>query len=208
MLTQLSVIDFLNKTAGSEPVPGGGSISALNGAIAASLSEMVARLTIGRKKYAEFEGRMKDLLALINPLGVELVADVDRDSEAYNRVFEAYKLPKDTDEEKAERRDAIQRETKFAAEVPMQVARRVVSMLPYIEEIARSGNQNAVTDAAVAVMCARTAVIGALLNVRINLSSIDDNDFVSRMSEEIADLEAEAFDVEARVLDYVKNVLA
>lgn len=208
MLTQLSVIDFLNKTAGNDPVPGGGSISALNGAIAASLSEMVARLTIGRKKYAEFEGRMKDLLALINPVGSELVADVDRDSEAYNRVFEAYKLPKDTDEEKAERRDAIQRETKFAAKVPMQVARRVVSILPYIEEIARCGNQNAVTDAAVAVMCARTAVIGALLNVRINLSSIDDNDFVSRMSEEIADLEAEAFDVEARVLDYVKNVLA
>ena len=94
--------------------------------------------------------------------------------QAYDRVFSAFKLPKETDEEKAIRSEAIQKETKYAAQVPMEVARTVHSILPMIDVVARKGNSNAVTDACVSMMCARTAILGALLNVRINLTSIKD----------------------------------
>ena len=181
-LKSLSVKEFIDKVTGNDPVPGGGSVSALNGSLAASLAAMVANLTVGRKKYA----------------------DVDRDAEAYDRVFAAFKLPKETDEEKAVRKEAIQRETKYAAEVPMEVARTASALMPLIDAAARRGNSNAVTDATVAMMCARTAVIGALLNVRINLTSITDEAFVKTMTEEADRLEAVAVEAEHKLLEYVK----
>lgn len=99
MLTELTVKGFLAETAGEAPVPGGGSISALNGAIAASLCQMVANLTIGKKKYAECEAEMKEIAAKAASIAQELVLDVDRDSDAYDKVFAAFKLPKETDEQ-------------------------------------------------------------------------------------------------------------
>lgn len=204
-LANLTVKGFLEITAGSDPVPGGGSISALNGAIAAALSEMVANLTIGRKKYVDVDALMQELAPKFKALQAKMIADIDRDSEAYNRVFAAFKLPKETDEEKAVRRDAIQRETKFAAQVPMEVARAVAEILPSIAEVAHKGNQNAVTDATVAMMCARNAVLGALLNVRINLTSINDQDFVKQMADEANLLEQKAIAAEAEILQYVKE---
>lgn len=204
-LANLTVKGFLEITAGSDPVPGGGSISALNGAIAAALSEMVANLTIGRKKYVDVDALMQELAPKFKALQTKMIADIDRDSEAYNRVFAAFKLPKETDEEKAVRRDAIQRETKFAAQVPMEVARAVAEILPSIAEVAHKGNQNAVTDATVAMMCARNAVLGALLNVRINLTSINDQDFVKQMADEANLLEQKAIAAEAEILQYVKE---
>ena len=145
-LADLTVKGFLDKTASNEPVPGGGSISALNGAIASALAEMVANLTIGRKKYVEVEDIMKELAPKFDALRERMVQDIDRDSDAYNRVFDAFKLPKETDEEKELRKQAIQRETIYAAQVPMEVARAVAGILPAIATVARKGNQNAVTD--------------------------------------------------------------
>lgn len=207
MLANLTVKEFLDKVAGSDPVPGGGSISALNGAIAASLAQMVANLTIGRKKYEEVEQIMKELAIKFEPLRQQLTADIDRDSDAYDRVFTAFKLPKETDEEKAARTAAIQKETKYAAEVPMEVARATYSILPLIDTVARKGNQNAVTDACVAMMCARTAVLGALFNVRINLSSIKDEAFVKAMTQEADKIEKETTRQEQELLTYAKNEL-
>ncbi len=207
MLTELTIKDFLAKTAGNDPVPGGGSISALNGAIAASLAEMVTGLTIGRKKHADCEDEMKELATRFAEVGKELVADVDLDSNAYNRVFAAFKLPKETDEEKAIRNQAIQDETKYAAEVPMSVARKTCALLPLIVEVVHKGNQNAVTDACVATMCARTAILGALMNVRINLSSIKDEAYVQRMEVEAKELENTAIETEQKVLNHLKNIL-
>lgn len=208
MLTALTIKDFLAKTAGNDPVPGGGSISALNGALAAALAEMVAGLTIGRKKYAEYEEEMKSLAAHFEQIRRQLVEDVDRDSDAYNRVFAAFKLPKDTDEEKAARNTAIQNETKHAAEVPMDVARKVCAILPLLEQIVHKGNQNAVTDGCVATMCARTAILGALMNVRINLSSIQDASYVSHMEAEAKELERKAIETEQQVLNHLKHLIA
>ena len=205
ILTDLTVKGFLAETAGQEPVPGGGSISALNGSIAAALAEMVANLTIGKKKYVEVEAEMQTIAAEAAAIQKELVLDIDRDSDAYNKVFAAFKLPKETDEEKAVRSAQIQEMTKYAASVPMEVARRVHGLLPLIEAVVAKGNQNAITDGCVAMMCARTAIIGALLNVRINLTSIKDEDFVRTHTEEANAIEADAVRREAEVLAITKK---
>ena len=207
MLTELTIKDFISKVISNDPVPGGGSVSALNGALAAALSAMVANLTIGRKKYAEVNDIMVELSSRFEKLSSRLIEDVDRDSDAYNRVFAAFKMPKDTDEEKQVRSEAIQRETKYAAQVPMEVARAVYEVLPQIDAIAQKGNSNAVTDACVSMMCARTAILGALLNVRINLSSIKDEAFVNAMREEADTIEAHTILQEQALLDYAKTIL-
>jgi putative formiminotransferase-cyclodeaminase/formiminotetrahydrofolate cyclodeaminase len=205
MLTELTVKGLLAETAGDAPVPGGGSISALNGAIAAALAEMVANLTIGKKKYADVQDEMVEIAKSVAALQKELVLDVDRDSEAYDGVSQAFKLPKETDEEKAIRSAAIQENTKKAALVPMEVARRASTLLPSIEAVVARGNQNAVTDGCVAMMCARVAVVGALFNVRINLTSIKDEEFVARLREEADRLEADVLAREAAVIAHTKK---
>ena len=207
MLTELTIKDFISKVISNDPVPGGGSVSALNGALAAALSAMVANLTVGRKKYAEVNDLMQELSTRFEKLSQKLIEDVDRDSDAYNRVFAAFKLPKETDEEKQFRSEAIQQETKYAAQVPMEVARAVYEVLPQIDAIAQKGNSNAVTDACVSMMCARTAILGALLNVRINLTSIKDEAFVNAMREEADTIEAHTILQEQALLDYAKTIL-
>lgn len=207
MLADLTIKDFLATTASSAPVPGGGSISALNGAIASALTEMVANLTIGKKKYVEVEGQMKTIAIEAASFRKHLVTYIDRDSEAYDRVFAAFKLPKETEEQIAERNRVIQEATKEAARVPMLVAEEVASVMETIIYVAHKGNRNAVTDACVAMMTARTCVLGALLNVRINLSSISDEVFVKRMTENADHLESEAIRIEKKLLDWVKTVL-
>ena len=190
MLTDLTVKDFLNKVAGSDPVPGGGSIAALNGALASALAAMVANLTIGKKKYAEVQ---EDMQAI--------------DSDAYDRVFACFKMPKETDEEKAARSAAIQEATKYAAQVPLEVARRACALMPRVAEVALKGNQNAVTDACVAMMSARNAVLAAVLNVRINLSSLKDTELVTRLQAEADGLEQQACQQEQALLNKVKALL-
>jgi formiminotetrahydrofolate cyclodeaminase len=207
MLTELTIKEFINKVISNDPVPGGGSVSALNGALAAALSAMVANLTIGRKKYVEVNDLMVELSARFEKLSQKLIEDVDRDSDAYNRVFAAFKMPKETDEEKQARSEAIQRETKYAAQVPMEVARAVYAVLPQIDAVAQKGNSNAVTDACVSMMCARTAILGALLNVRINLTSIKDEAFVTAMREEADTIETHTILQEQALLEYAKTIL-
>ena len=207
MLTELTIKEFINKVISNDPVPGGGSVSALNGALAAALSAMVANLTVCRKKYAEVNDIMEELSSRFEKLSSRLIEDVDRDSDAYNRVFAAFKMPKETDEEKAIRSEAIQRETKYAAQVPMEVARAVYEVLPMIDTVAQKGNSNAVTDACVSMMCARTAILGALLNVRINLTSIKDEAFVNAMREEADTIEAHTTLQEQALLEYAKTIL-
>lgn len=207
MLVDLTVKEFIAKVAGSDPVPGGGSISALNAALAASLSNMVTNLTIGRKKYAEKEEQMTQLAEVMQKAIPDFLADVDKDSDAYNQVFAAFKLPKETDEEKAARSEAIQAGTRVAIDVPLEVARKAFGIMDSISEIAIHGNQNAVTDACVAMMSARTAVLGACLNVRINFSSLKDTAYVEQVSAEIEKLEKEALIKELSLYEKVKELL-
>lgn len=207
MLVDLKVTDFLNKVAGSDPVPGGGSVAALNGAIASALAAMVAGLTIGKKGYEDTAEIMKHIQTLALTQKTGFVADIDRDSETYNKVFDCFKLPKNTDEEKNIRSAAIQEATKFAALVPMQVARNAYELMGIIADVAKLGNRNAVTDACVAMMSARSAVLGALMNVRINLGSLKDRTFVEQLQSEADELERKACTKEKELLDAINQDL-
>ena len=207
MLAELTVKEFLDKVAGSDPVPGGGSVAALNGAVASALIAMVAGLTIGKKGYEEHEELMKHISRLSIRQQEVFVEYIDRDSEAYDHVFGCFKLPKSTDEEKAARSAAIQEATRFAALVPMQVARNACELMEIIADVARLGNQNAITDACVAMMAARSAVLGALLNVRINLGSLKDITFVDELKREADHLEQLACMREKELLEVVNQEL-
>lgn len=207
MLVDLTVNDFLDKVAGNDPVPGGGSIAALNGAIAAALAAMVAGLTIDKKGYETQNELMRRIQALAVKQKDGFVSDVDRDSEAYDKVFGCFKMPKSTDEEKAARSAAIQEATRFAALVPMQVARNAYELMSVIADVAKHGNRNAVTDACVAMMSARSAVLGALMNVRINLGSLKDRAFVEKLQCEADELERNAHAKEKELLDIVNQDL-
>lgn len=202
-LTELTVNGFLEKTYGSDPVPGGGSISALCGSLAASLGQMVTALTIGRKKYAEVEEDMLRLAPEMEEARNKFVDFIDEDAAAYQVVFDAFKLPKNTDEEKAVRKEAIQKATLAAALVPLEVARTAVGIMDGIQEIAVKGNKNAITDCCVAMMCARTAAFGAILNVRINLAGLDNREVAQELENECMALHDEAEIKEAALLNSV-----
>ena len=207
MLADLTVKDFLDKVACSDPVPGGGSIAALNGALASALTTMVARLTVGKKGYEVSEELMQHAQTITLRLLDEFIALIDKDSEAYNEVFACFKLPKATDEVKAARSAAIQEATKKAALIPLEVARKALDMMTIIVAVVHLGNRNAVTDACVAMMSARSAVLGALLNVRINLGSLKDREFVLQLQTEADKIEQAACQKEKEILDAVNQDL-
>jgi methenyltetrahydrofolate cyclohydrolase len=201
LLSDKRIREFLSETASREPVPGGGSISALAAAAAASLVEMVANLTIGRKGFEEVAEEMKSISREASRYREIFTEAIDRDSEAYAKVMEAFRLPKGSEAEKETRSRAIQDALRFAAEVPLAVAEEVLALLPLAQSVVRKGNPNAVTDGLVGVMMARTGALGALQNVRINLESIKDRDYVSRAF-------ARLQEIETRVMQMEKDALA
>lgn len=202
-LQDLKIKEFLEKTYGKDPVPGGGSISALCGALAASLAEMVTALTIGRKKYANVEKEMLKYVPQMEEARMKFLDFIDKDAEAYQVVFDAYKLPKETEEEQKFRNEKIQTAILEAALVPLHVAETAVGIMDSIFQIGIKGNRNAVTDACVAIMCARTAVLGAILNVRINLSILDDKELAKDLENRCMALQDEAQVKEASLLDTI-----
>lgn len=202
-LVDMTVAGFIEELASDSPAPGGGSVSALNGAIAAALTSMVGNLTIGKKKYADVEDEMREIVTKTTEIQKELLEAVDKDTDAFNVVFAAFKWPKETEEEKAARSAEIQRGTKIAADVPMAVAEKAVDLMPLIEKVIMKGNQNSITDACCAMMACRYAVIGALLNVRINLGSIKDETFVKEHADRAAELEKQVNETEQRILAHV-----
>ena len=199
-LTDLSIKEFLVKTASNSPVPGGGSIAALSAAVAASLSEMVARLTIGKDGYDALEEDMKKIAKDAADYRNKLIKDIDRDSNAYNNVMAAFKLPKATEQEQKNRKRAIQEALKSASLVPLDVAKDAFKIIELAEKVVKYGNESAVTDGTVAVMMARTAVLSALYNVKINLISIKDLDFIEKVRKEIKHMESEIINREREIL--------
>ena len=200
MLADMNVKEFLEKTASNAPVPGGGSVAALSAGVAAALTEMVANLTVGKKGYEDAEEEMKEVIKKGSSYRHQFVEDIDKDSDAFNEVMAAFKLPKETDEDKEARKNAIQAGTKSATLVPLQVAKDAFEMMELIEKVVERGNKNAVTDGAVAAMMARTAVLSALYNVKINLGSIKDAAFVEGVTKEMEELEAKVGVVESQIL--------
>ena len=199
-MKNMTIQEFAMQTASNEPVPGGGSISALAGSLAAALTEMVAGLTIGKKKYADVEEEMKSAVEPMKAVCAQLLDDIKRDSESFDQYMQALTLPKETEEEKAARTEAMQNGLKAAVEVPLSVAKAACGILPYAETMVVKGNRTAVTDALVATMMARTAVLGAGFNVKINLESIKDQEYVDRIGKEVAELEKQAIEQEKKIL--------
>lgn len=200
-LKNLSVEEFVAVTASDAPAPGGGSVSALAASLGAALAEMVANLTIGKEKYADVDAEMKDVAQQAAEIRKELVDAIQKDTESFTSYMTALKMPKETEEEKALRRQAMQAGLKEAALVPLAVAKTAVEIFPIAETVVKKGNSNAVTDGLVAAMMTRTAVIGALLNVKINLGSIKDEAFVADLAQQVKQLEKQAIALEKQVLD-------
>ena len=200
MLANLKITEYLEKAAAGTAVPGGGSVAALNAALAAGLTEMVANLTIGKKGYEAVAEEMNDIAGKSTELREKLTVAIDRDAEAYSEVMAAFKLPKATDQEKGLRSLAVQKAFKHAALVPLEVANHAVEVIDLAGRAVDSGNKNAVTDGLVATMNARTAALAALYNVKINLGSIEDDEFVKKLTREINDLEQQAKSKEQKIL--------
>jgi glutamate formiminotransferase/formiminotetrahydrofolate cyclodeaminase len=187
-LTSMRIDDFADLLSTDAPAPGGGSVAALCGALSGALSSMVGALTHGKKGYEKAFDIADEVGVEGQRLKEELLADVDRDTEAFNRVMAAMRLPKKTDEDKSARQTAMEKANKEATLVPLNVLRRAMDAARIARAIAEKGNKNSVSDAGVAALTARAAAEGAYLNVRINLPGIEDEKFRAETLEEAEDL--------------------
>ncbi len=203
-----SVSGFVASVASSNPVPGGGSVAAHAGALAAALAQMVAGLTIGKKKYAAVDAEMKEAALKAVSLGNTLTALVKRDAEAYSHVSEVYKLPKEPAEAATRRVDAVTTALLKAAEVPLETARASVEVAQLAALVAEKGNTNAVTDAGVAALLAQAACKGAAYNVRVNVRALDDKSKGATLAREAELLVKKAGELAERATSAVERALS
>lgn len=199
-LQDMTLTGFCAETISNSPAPGGGSIAALCGALSASLAGMVASLTIGKKGYEGEEGEMLALREKALSLQQNLLSAIDEDASSFNGYMAALKLPKDTEEQKGVRKAALQQGLKEAAMVPLHTAELAAEIFPLATYVVEHGNKNALSDGLVSAMAARTAILSALLNVRINLASIKDEEFVQCMNAKCLELKETAYAQEAAIL--------
>ncbi|MBN2394917.1 MAG: cyclodeaminase/cyclohydrolase family protein [Candidatus Atribacteria bacterium] len=203
MLGDKSVNEFLKELSSSAPVPGGGSVAALSASLASALTEMVANLTIGKKGFETVNDEMEKISQESSHYREKFLKDIDKDAEVFSQVMSAFKLPKNTQEEIDHRKGVIQEEFKEAALVPLEVAEDVVQFMDVIAKVVEMGNKNAISDGAVAAIMARSATLGALYNVKINLQSIKDETFVNETTEKVQLLESLAIEKENKILSKV-----
>ncbi|MGE3269053.1 MAG: cyclodeaminase/cyclohydrolase family protein [Chloroflexota bacterium] len=173
-LTALTVDAFLERLASGDPTPGGGSASALAGALGAALVSMVCNLTIGRERYAAHDAEVRQILAEATALRARLQQGIDSDAAVYDTVMAAYKLPRASDAEKATRQEAIQQATHAAALVPLGLAEASGQVIALAAQAVGKTNTNAASDLAVAALLGAAAMDGAAANVKINLSALKD----------------------------------
>jgi formiminotetrahydrofolate cyclodeaminase len=203
MATRKTMRAFLDEVASSSPAPGGGSVAALAGALGAALTSMVCNLTVGKKKYADVEDEMKKVLEQSEHLRVQFTELVERDTVAFNKVMEAFALPRDTDPQKALRSAAIREATKEATLVPLEVMKHCIDALALARAVASTGNANSVSDAGVAAYMLHAALESAALNVRINLNGLNDPEFVGWKQDEVQSLRSTS----AVVLEEIQSVV-
>ena len=200
-----SVSSFVASVASSNPTPGGGSVVAHVGALAAALGQMVAGLTVGRKKYAAVETEMRELAVRAASLGSRLARLVEADARAYGAVSEAYKMPKDPAEAASARQAAIERALIGAAEVPLETARLCGEVTEIAAAVAARGNTNAVSDAGVAALLADAACRGAAYNVRINVAALPDRSVGASLATEAQRIASETSERAAKVVELVER---
>jgi glutamate formiminotransferase/formiminotetrahydrofolate cyclodeaminase len=204
-LVDLTCTGFCEETASESPAPGGGSVSAYMGALAASLGTMVANLTGGKAAYDDEWEKFSDVAVHGQRLKDDLLHLVDEDTNAFNKIMDAFGMPKKSDEEKAARSAAIQEATKFATEVPLQTMQKSMEAFEVCRAMVEWGNPASVTDGGVGALAARSAVMGAHLNVKINASSLKDEAFKNEILAKAAAIEAAAIKEEAEILAIVNQ---
>jgi len=204
-LASLSVKSFLSELGSSSPAPGGGSVAALSGALGAALVSMVCHLTIGKKGYENVSDEMNEVLKKSNALKEKLTLLIDEDTNVFNNVMAAYKMPKETDEEKEKRRNAVQNALKNATNVPLDVMKQCVNVLTLAKTVSEKGNKSSVSDAGVAALMSLAGLNSAALNVEINLSGIKDEKFVSEMENEVETVTSNGERIKDEIIKTVKN---
>lgn len=211
MLIEKNVKDFVSQVASNEPAPGGGSVSALVGSLGAALTSMVGNLTIGRKAYEKLDedkkNRLNENLVKVQASIERLNNYVDEDTLSFNKVMAALKMPKETEEEKNARKEAIESATKEALEVPLGCAKECLEVLKLQKTFALYGNQNAITDVGVGALLAYAGLEGALLNVKINLGGLKDEEYVANIQNEIDRILGEGKELKEELLKIVYEKL-
>ena len=206
-LVNMTLTDFADETASESPAPGGGSISAYVGALGVSLATMVANLTSHKKGWDDRWEEFSQWAEKGEQYKNELVKLVDADTKAFNQIMTAFGLPKSTDEEKVARSKAIQEATLFAIEIPLKVMEISYDSMEVIKAMAEIGNPNSVSDAGVGALCARSAVMGAFMNVRINASGYDDKIFIAEVLNRGREIENKTIALEAEILKIIDGKL-
>jgi glutamate formiminotransferase/formiminotetrahydrofolate cyclodeaminase len=206
-LIDMSLRDFTDELSRDSPAPGGGSVAAINGALGAALASMVANLTYGKKKYAEVWEDMLKVGEKAQELKDTFIGLIDEDTQAFDALMAAMKLPKKSEEEKKIREIEIEKATKKAIDVPLKTLRKSVEIFELADELAEKGNPNALSDAGVSALTAYAAAYGAYLNVLINLSGISDEEYVKRTREEAENLIKEAEEKKDKVMEKVLSKL-
>jgi len=204
-LIDMTCTEFADETASESPAPGGGSISAYMGALGAALAVMVANLSSHKAGWDDRWKEFSDHAVKGQQIKNDLLALVDEDTESFNKVMDAFGLPKTTDEEKAARTAAIQEATKYATEVPFRTMQRTFDAFEIIKAMVETGNPNSVTDAGVGALCARSAVMGAFLNVKINAAGLKDKAYADDIVKRGAKIEQQAIQQEFEIMAIVNR---
>lgn len=204
-LVDMTLTAFADETASESPAPGGGSIAAYVGSLGISLATMVANLSSHKQGWDDRWEEFSDWADKGQHIKDELLKLVDEDTNAFNKIMSAFGLPKSNDDEKRIRKQAIQDATKYAIEIPFKVMNLAYSSLDIIKAMAKEGNPNSVSDAGVGALCARAAVMGAFMNVRINAAGYDDKDFVNNILTKGSEIENLTIIAETEILKIVDN---
>ncbi|RKZ28376.1 methenyltetrahydrofolate cyclohydrolase [bacterium] len=205
MLADMRITEYLDELASKSPAPGGGSVAALVGANGAALVSMVCNLTIGKKGYEEVRDDMVEYLKESERLRDEFIKLIDLDAEAFNEIMDAYRLPKSNDEEKNIRKEAIQAATRKATMVPVRTIELAVELLSLTRETAETGNENVISDAAVAASLGNAAMESGWFNVKINLNGINDDNFIEEITEHIENLFAEGDELYEGAMEIIEK---
>ena len=204
-LVSMTLTDFANETASESPAPGGGSIAAYVATLGISLGTMVANLSSHKKGWDDRWEEFSDWAEKGEQFKNELLKLVDADTAAFTKIMEAFALPKATDDEKTMRTQAIQTATKYAIEIPFKVMETAYASMEVIKAMVIEGNPNSVTDAGVGALCARSAVIGAFMNVRINAGGYNDKTYTADIIAKGADIESKTIALEAEIVGLVNE---
>lgn len=187
-IAEKTCVEFVDVLASKSAVPGGGGAAALVGAIGMALGSMVCNLTIGKKKYAEYEESVKDILNKAGKIEKELLEMIDKDAECFLPLSKAYGLPKSTEEEIRIKEETMEKALKVACEVPISIVRVCFEAIKLHEDLVDKGSKLAISDVGVGVQCLRAAILSGQLNVVININSIKDEEYVSKVKNEVDEL--------------------